>query len=328
MPTKSGAANRKVTDEEVIKAYKSLPGSKAVADFFGMTRRAVQGRRRRVEERFNITLGEHIRPDSKIVAERQKHLTEYKARLHWKITDGIVLVGSDAHYFPGYISTAHKGFLHLIKKLRPTAIIMNGDMLDGTSISRWPRIGWEHRPTVRQEMEVVKERLGEIEKLAPNTLKAWTLGNHDARYELRLANEVPEYEGMQGFTLKEHFPTWLPAWSVWINDEVVVKHRYKSGIHATRNNALNAGKTIITGHLHSLKVTPLTDYNATRFGVDCGTMADVYGPQFEGYMEDNARDWRSGFVVLTFRKGRLCWPEIVAVLDEDHIEYRTEAIKV
>ena len=325
---KSGAANRKVTDEEVIDAYNRLNSSTKVANLFKMSRRALQNRRKRIEAREGIVIGEKCLPNSLIARERAKHLTEYKARLQWKIPDGTVMIGSDAHYWPGYVSTAHRGLLYLIKKLKPTAIILNGDMLDGPSISRWPRIGWEHRPTVKQEIEVVQERLEEIEKLAPNTKKAWNLGNHDARYELRLASEVPEYEGVKGLTLKEHFPAWLPAWSVWINDEVVIKHRFRSGIHATRNNTLNAGKTILTGHLHSLKVTPLSDYNGTRWGVDCGTMADVYGPQFEGYMEDSPRDWRSGFVVLTFRNGRLCWPEVVPVLDDEHIEFRTEAIKV
>lgn len=323
----SSAHNRKATDEEFIEAYKRLKSTAKVTAFFKMSRRAILNRRRRVEKRWGIKL-ETGQPNGIVAKERKQALHEYRARLQWKIEDGVVLVGSDAHYWPGYISAAHRGFLALIKKLKPSAIILNGDMLDGPSISRWPRIGWEHRPSVRQELEVVKERLDEIEALAPNTRKAWTLGNHDSRYELRLANEVPEYEGVKGLTLKEHFPAWLPAWSVWINNEVVVKHRYKGGIHATRNNTLNAGKTIITGHLHSLKVTPFSDYAGTRFGIDCGTMADVYGPQFEGYLEDSPRDWRSGFVVLTFRDGRLCWPEIVPVLDEDHIEFRTEAIRV
>jgi hypothetical protein len=57
-------------------------------------------------------------------------------------------------------------------------------------------------------------------------------------------------------------------------------------------------------------------------------MADTYGPQFEGYMEDNSRNWRSGFVVLTFRNSVLMWPEVVAVVDEDHVQFRGELIKV
>jgi hypothetical protein len=147
------------------------------------------------------------------------------------------------------------------------------------------------------------------------------------RFENRLAERAPEYEGVAGFRLKEHFPRWDFGLSLWINDDVVVKHRFKGGIHATHNNTLWSGKSICTGHLHSLKVTPLADYNGNRFGIDTGTMSDPYGEHAD-YAEDNPLNHRSGFVVLTFHKGRLLWPEICHVLDADHVEFRGQVIKV
>jgi hypothetical protein len=82
--------------------------------------------------------------------------------------------------------------------------------------------------------------------------------------------------------------------------------------------------TIVTGHLHSLKVTPLNDLKGIRWGVDTGTLADPYGPQFSDYTELNPVDWRSGFAVLTFHEGRLMWPEIAHVIDEGMGEFRGE----
>jgi hypothetical protein len=81
---------------------------------------------------------------------------------------------------------------------------------------------------------------------------------------------------------------------------------------------------MVTGHLHSLKVTPYDDYNGTRWGVDTGTLAAKEGEQFVDYTEDNPRNWRSGFAVLTFHKGRLLWPEVVNVRDEEagEVEFR------
>jgi hypothetical protein len=123
---------------------------------------------------------------------------------------------------------------------------------------------------------------------------------------------------------------WMPCWSLWINEDIVVKHRYKNGIHATHNNTIWSGKTMITGHLHSLKVTPFTDYDGTRFGVDTGTLAEVGGPQFTDYLEDNPVNWRAGFVVLTFWNGRLLDPELVRVLDEEKglVVFRGQVIEV
>jgi len=108
----------------------------------------------------------------------------------------------------------------------------------------------------------------------------------------------------------------------------VIKHRFKGGIHAPWNNTIYAGKTIITGHLHSAKVIPFTDYDGTRWGADTGTLADTFGPQFRAYMEDNPRNWRSAFLFLTFQHYELRWPELVPVLDENHVEFRGEVIEV
>ena len=138
---------------------------------------------------------------------------------------------------------------------------------------------------------------------------------------------TPEYEGVPGFALKDHFPEWTMGMSLWVND-AVIKHRANhSGVHAVYNNTLKSGKSIITGHLHSLKVTPWTDYSGTRYGVDTGTLSDLDGPQFN-YNEDNPANHRSGFAVLTFRDGKLLMPELVQVWGDDAVEFRGEVIKV
>lgn len=249
--------------------------------------------------------------------------TEFAGRLDLRVEDGVVLIASDCHYWPGDPSTAHRALVMAMRKLKPAAVIMNGDVLDGATISRHPPINWEDRPSVISEIEACKARLDELTTAYPKALRFWTLGNHCARFESRLAAVAPEYAKLHGFHLHDHFPDYSPAWSVWINDSVVVKHRFKGGIHATHNNTIWAGKTMVTGHLHSLKVTPFTDYNGTRWGVDTGTLADPFAPSFE-YLEDGPRNWRSGFVVLTFRDGRLMWPELVAVVDEGRVEFRGE----
>lgn len=243
------------------------------------------------------------------------------------IENGQIIVASDAHYWAGAPSTAHRGLLHFCKQLKPKAVVMNGDSLDGATISRHPPINWEARPRLIDELNAVKDRHGEIERAAGRAQLIWTLGNHDARYETRLATVAREYAEVQGMHLKDHFPRWRPAYACWVNNEVVIKHRYKGGIHATHNNTATAGKTLITGHLHSAKVTPYTDYNGTRWGVDTGCLADPWGPQFE-YMEDNPRNWRSGFCVLTFHKGRLLQPQLALVHDPDHIDFCGMLVKV
>jgi hypothetical protein len=255
-------------------------------------------------------------------------LNNHPAAVNLGIEDGEILVGSDSHYWPGIVSTAHKAFVEFAKERKPKIIIKNGDEADFPQISRHAPIGWESRPKLSEEVDNLKAMLSEIEKASPDSRRIWPLGNHDARFETRLATQAPEYANIHGVHLKDNFQNWEPCWAVFINADTVIKHRMKGGIHATRNNTLNAGRTMVTGHLHSLKVTPLSDYNGTRWGVDCGTMADPYGPQFYNYTELNPMDWRSGFVLLTFSKGRLLWPEPIWVSGPNEVQFRGKTISV
>lgn len=315
-----------VDQETFIRLWDQYQSVKELAKVLGCTERAVELRRRAIEKRQNTFLsssdprGDHY--------YKHHQITEQNARKHAEVLNGTVLVFSDAHFWPGVRTTAFRGLLHFIEQLEPKAIVCNGDAFDGASISRFPRIGWDSKPSVIEELKACQERLGEIEAVAKDAKLFWPIGNHDSRFETRIANTLPQFEGVDGMRLKDHFPNWDLCWSLWVNSDVVIKHRYKNGIHATRNNTLNAGKTFVTGHLHSLKVTPLDDYNGTRWGVDTGTLADPRGPQFVDYLEDAPTDWRSGFVVLTFRDGRLMWPEVANVMGPGKIDFRGCVVEV
>lgn len=309
-----------VSDEELFRAYEANPSSTEMAKRLGISRRSVQRRLRR-----NGIEG----PSANLATGTLEVLNRIKAtgRIETTVKKGKVVVFSDAHYWPGYISTAHRALLKIIQQEKPSIIVCNGDAFDGAQISRFGRQMWGKAPTVMEELKAVKERLTEIEKIAKGAKLFWPFGNHDARFETVLSNRTAEFEGVSGFHLKDHFPLWTPCWSLFINDDVVIKHRIKGGIHATRNNTLNAGRTTVTGHLHQLKVTPFSDYNGVRYGVDTGTLADPYGPQF-GYCEDNPVDWRSGFIVLSFEDGRLMYPQVAQVRDEGEVEYKGELLRV
>ena len=324
--------NAKVSEGDFINLFETLGPKKLARKLGYKSERAVFTRRAEIERRLNVKI---VAPaDTKALIRRND--VESPVRLLLDIKDGEVLVGSDAHYWPDEISTAHRAFVHFCRerKQRLKAVVMNGDELDGATISRHAPIGWEKRPSLIEEIDTVKDRLGEIEKAIGKAAPLyWPLGNHDARFSTRLAHVAPEYARVHGVQLKDHFPFWRPCWSLWINNSVVVKHRIANGMHATRNNALKSGKTVVTGHLHSLKVTPLTDYNGTRWGVDTGTLlepgiGEPWPTQVVNYTEDGPLDHRSGFVLLTFKDGELLWPEQIFVRKRGEVEFRGEIIRV
>lgn len=312
---------KKISDQEFIDLWNEHQSITKIAAVTGMDLRGLKRRRNSLEIEKNIKL-------------RQIHIDAHaiERKIDLGIKNGTVIVFSDAHFWPGIRSTAFKGLLYAIGVYAPTAVIANGDIFDGASISRHARIGWDKSPSVIEELKACQACMSEIEEVAKaarhNVRLLWPLGNHDARFETFLAANAPQFEHTTGFKLSDHFQKWKKCWSVWLNEKVVVKHRNKGGIHATHNNTVQSGVTMVTGHLHSLKVTPYVDYNGVRYGVDTGTLADIYGPQFENYLEQNPVNWRSGFAILTFVNGVLLIPELVMVHTQDTIQFRGEIIDV
>ncbi len=316
----------KLSEGAFIRLFREV-GPAAMARDLGTPQSMLMKRRRNIERKHGIVIAA---PHSN-ASHAPFAAAAIPGRLHLAVQDGVVLIGSDLHAWPGEPGTGFKAFIKFIKEFNPKAVIMNGDVIDGASISRHPPLGWDRLPTLIEEIEAAQQLLHQIEVAVPRKAELfWPCGNHDARFSKELASKVPEYGRLHGTQLKDHFgPRWSPCWSVWINDDVVVKHRPKSGgVHASYTSTLHSGKTFIHGHLHSLKCTPLVDYNGRRWGVDCGTLAaDIYGPQFS-YIEDGVRNWSEGFVLATFVDGQLLQPELCVVQAPGVVEWRGRRIAV
>lgn len=312
-------------DADFIKLFETV-GPRQTSRILSLHIKTVYSRRVNLEKLY----GRQITAPIANSGPKTRHNVAHPHRIQLNIHNGIVLVGSDAHIWPGPMSTAMRAFIKFCKDMGPTSVILNGDVIDLPMVSRHQRIGWETLPTPQQEIEAAQEVLGHIERATFKAQKIWTLGNHDSRFETRLANVAPEYAKVKGVHLKDHFPAWQAAWSVFINenDGAVVKHRFKSGIHAPHNNTMWAGRTIVTGHLHSAKVYPITDYNGTRYGVDTGCLADTEAKAFVDYTEDSPKSWRSGFCVLSFVDGQLLPPELVSVWSPTQVVFRGQIIEV
>ena len=312
----------KLPEDEFIETYR-LFGPQYLSEKTGTSLRNINYRRKRLEKKHKTQIAAPGR------AVQQRRLMT-PAVLETSVQDGCVIIGSDPHYFPNDVSTAHIAMVKLIRELQPKVVILDGDVFDGASVSRHPPIGWESIPTVEEEINACKLRLWEIATAAGQDAELyWPLGNHDGRFETRLAQVAPEYAKVHGTSLHHHFdPRWKHCWAVQINDNVMVKHRIKGGDHAAFRNTILSGVNTVTGHLHKGYVRPFTDYNGTRYGVDLPTLAEPYGHQFRDYTEMNPVDWRSGFCVLTFKDGLLLQPELAFAVDQGSFEFRWELREV
>jgi hypothetical protein len=298
---------KKSEDEYFIEVWKELGSPTKIADRLGVALRNVYERRRIIEKKYNIVLP---------TKDGRFTLPENRRRATLEV-EGYVLVFSDAHFMPGEPSLGFNALLKLIKTLKPKAIIANGDILDGGSISKYGPADWEPVTSLRDELEAVQWHMDQIVKACKGlgTFLHRTTGNHDIRFDRKLAGSVPEYKGIAGTCLKDHIPEWSVSWSVMVNDLCMIKHRLQhGGIHSGYNNVLKAGISTVSGHTHLLEVKGWGDYRGRRYGVSTGMLADPSGNQF-AYTEDNPVPWCSGFAVLHFRDGLLLPPELVEVID-------------
>ena len=317
------AAKLGITDAQFIECWTRLGSPTLVGKELKINPRSALNRRASIVAKHGIELLTHnsLRNKKK---EKPKKIDQAAHNVRRGIDiDKVkrVIVFSDAH-FTDTTTTAFKALLMMIDTFKPEVIICNGDAFDGQVLSRFPSINYDAKPSVLEELKYCREHLDEIEKHRPPGCRlVWTLGNHDMRYEAWLVNKVPEYRGVDGFSLKYHFPNWETCWSFWIGEETVVKHRYKGGRTAGYSNLMAAGNTnIITGHTHVLCVSPISGYQGTFFGVQTGCLADPMSSTFE-YCEDSPKDWRSGFVMLSFDQGRMLMPELIMVSDEQNGEF-------
>lgn len=226
---------------------------------------------------------------------------------------GTLVVFSDAHFRESAPSDAFLILLQLCEKLKPEYIVNNGDAFDGASVSRFPRLGWEPVPSVLEELKSTKSALEKIKNASPGSKPLWFIGNHEQRLSNYLSNNAAMFEGMEGFKIEDHFKDWPFYISASLNDILIIKHRVYSGMHASYNNTLKSGMSIVTGHTHRLNIRPFSDYRGVRYGIETGTLARPYGPQFN-FMESNTRDWQEGFVVITIKENQI-YPELVPVVD-------------
>jgi len=212
----------KVPEDEFIALWDKYGSASKIAKILDIGVRSVYSRRKEIERRTGKTL---ISTDPRF----GNFTITYPGngvRAKAEIDNGVIMVASDCHYYPGIISTAHKAFVNLAKELSPKLIVMNGDVFDGASASRHDPIGWQQTPTVKQELEACHDRLSEIEDASKSAKLHWTWGNHDMRFNTRLASQVGSaFEGVKGFNLSDHFPRWKFSTSLMVNEHTMIKHR-------------------------------------------------------------------------------------------------------
>lgn len=308
----------KTNKEELLKEYGTCGNAAEAARNTGTSTRTAQ---RWIKEFYdskkNVVMEKS--PDPVSIGNPQQNI---------KLKNGVVVVFSDAHIIPrAPRSTAAEALLKVLKRIKPTLVINGGDLFDFASVSKHEVSGWNERFTVKEEIDVGVEYLKDVTKATPSSRFIGLQGNHDCRFNKFLANHVPQFKGIVGFNIMDHFPTgWSYAISIMLNDNTVFVHNHHGGVHAAYNNAMKGGVSVITGHTHILEVKPITDYSGDRFGVQTGTLATIQGNPLFAYTNGTPLNWQAGFVVLTYVDGKLLYPEICHVARNGKAYFRGKEV--
>ncbi len=303
-----------LNDKDFVAAWHRAGGSPAaVAESTGIPIRNIYRRRRDLEKK-GIFLNSNPRAGHS--PQYATPLEQFiRCRKH-EIADGVAVVFSDPHYLPDHDTVAHNALEIVCARLKPQLVVLNGDAVDGDTISRYdPTRGHHKRFTVREELECVKEHLDSLRKHTGKARLAWCLGNHDVRLSRYIAVKTPELLDMPLTRLDDWFPHWPLSWTVAINEgspgHTVIRHRNQAGM--LHLQAQKAGVHYIHGHLHKLNVHRAATFAGIKYSVDTGSLADPKSEGFD-YMEGNF-EHAQGFAVLTFRKGVLMPPELCEVVN-------------
>jgi hypothetical protein len=325
MPTGDNQPGKLCSDDDFLRYIKEL-GPAEYARRSGGSERNVHKRIRNLERNLKIRI---VGPNIKFSPTQT-----YPGRLNLEVENGSVLIGGDFHIWPGPESTALRAFKKLVAETKPKAVILNGDIMDCPQISRHPPMSWESLPALHEELEAAQDHLNDIAKAAGRARKIWLLGNHDQRFETRLATVAPEFKKIHGVHLSDHFGLWEKGWSCLINDRVeggatMVKHIPVSmGENSLLLNVRKSGISVVNNHAHRQNLVQLSDYrHFDLYGVDSGMIGDKEHAAFE-YTQDSPKNWRSGFVEMTYSGKRHLAPQLATKWDDKTMQFKGSLVRV
>jgi len=283
-----------------------------VSEATGLSLRNVYARRSSLERLHGLTLQTGSRNGRETPYSPPAH---FERRRKFEIQDGVAIVFSDAHFAPDHNTVAQDALETLCRKLKPVLVVSNGDELDASQLSKWPILSHHKTYSIREQLDCLKMHMDAIQAASGKAQFAATLGNHSVRLSRYIAVQAEHFLDMPYTRLEDWIPAWPLSWTVEINSGgpgmTVVRHRNQAGmLHLQGQKAVCH---YVHGHCHKLGVHRLPTFNGMRYSVDTGALADPDSDVFD-YAE-GAPNHLQGFVVLTYKGGKLMPPELVEVVD-------------
>lgn len=203
-------------------------------------------------------------------------------------------------------------------EIKPALIVIGGDFLDYTPISRHRRraLTGGDVAVLMEDYRAGREILEQVRSWAPAL--HYLEGNHEARQhhvgEIKSGSTL-DYRvamGLSGLNI-----TWSAENQTYrVNRKLILTHGCRHGVNPAKATFDAYGESVMVGHVHmnSRHTVPGTDDSGVRAAFTVACMARPHAP----YQRNQPSRHHSGFAVVTFTPDRF-WVELVDVFDRQAV---------
>lgn len=209
------------------------------------------------------------------------------------------LILSDLH-IPFHDPPAIRAVIEQAKGLNPSCILLNGDVCDFFSVSRFDKNPTES--SLKQELQLTRQFLGWLRQTFPKARIIYKLGNHDEWFDKYLLRKAPELFGVTGISLRHlttgKIDTLAEVGGIeWVEDQ----QRIKAG-HLTIWHGHEVGKGSIAPPVNPARGLFMRT-------MECGLMGHLHKDSTHTETTSN------GKLIACWSTGCLCglWPRYARV---------------
>lgn len=197
---------------------------------------------------------------------------------------------SDIH-FPKHDSHALQLACEYIDKIQPGAIILNGDILDNTSFTKFRKA--PDARAAREMFDMAYEWLKSLRENNPDTLIWWIEGNHDRWYKNWLIDHAaqvwddPYYQLEARLKLDELNIKYIDEFDIVMCGKLPIVHGHTiiRGVFAPVNSArggwLKTKHTVLFGHTHQVSRHPEKNLLGKQFVVFSQGCLCTLNPEYD-----------------------------------------------
>lgn len=215
-----------------------------------------------------------------------------------------VLHLTDQH-FSTHEPNAIKQSLEAIRIVKPSRIVLGGDMLDCYMLSRFDKDPTSKKRQFKRELKFASAYMREVRKAAgPKCVIDYTLGNHEFRVSKYLNSKAAALVGLEALSwsnllpfdecninLFEYGRGPKIGGVLFTHGSIIRKFGGKSAITMTENS----GSSVAMGHTHRLGAIFQRRGNRVYEGYESGCLCKLW-PDYETHRPD----WQQGFSLFKF----------------------------